>query len=240
MSLFSRSNKQAISCVLLLVLVHAVFDLRRYDNQIRRVVGTDERPQSLRTINVRSKLDEADGAAKVLSTDWIYQKNDWDGSPVVLESHKLLFFTTAKVGCTTFKMMFRRMMGYENYAVESHDGPTGLMLPWNPKTNGLKYLYDYDVARATEMMTSPDWTRAIFVRDPKERLLSAYLDKMMTNPNYVVGHCCQDGRCVEEGQSSLEGFFNTVVKQCDDSHWRPQSDRVDEKVRTRLSFFTAV
>jgi hypothetical protein len=43
--------------------------------------------------------------------DFIYQKNDWDGAPVVIEEFRLLFFTSAKVACTTWKQLFRRMMG---------------------------------------------------------------------------------------------------------------------------------
>ena len=237
MSLISRNNR-VISCLVLLLLVHTVFDSRKDGNQVRRVRGTTALqtagyvlpPQKLRII-AETKLEDSKVEVKVLSTDSIYQRESWDGSPVVLESHKLVFFTTAKVGCTTFKMLFRRMMGFENYAEESRDGPTGRMLPWNPEKNGLKYLYDYDLDRATDMMTSPDWTRAIFVRDPKERLLSAYLDKMMYNPGYIVQKCCRDSSCIAEGQESLERFFNIVVKQCEDNHWQPQSDRLDEKVR---------
>ncbi|CAM9749402.1 unnamed protein product, partial [Sphacelaria rigidula] len=34
-------------------------------------------------------------------------------------------------------------------------------------------------ARATEIMNDPTWTRAVFLRDPAERLLSCYLDKLV-------------------------------------------------------------
>ena len=180
MSLISRNNR-VISCLVLLLLVHTVFDSRKDGNRVRRVRGTTAvqtagyvlPPQKLRII-AETKLEDSKVEVKVLSTDSIYQRESWDGSPVVLESHKLVFFTTAKVGCTTFKMLFRRMMGFENYAEESRDGPTGRMLPWNPEKNGLKYLYDYDLDRATDMMTSPDWTRAIFVRELKVEMHTLY------------------------------------------------------------------
>jgi len=201
---------------------------------------------------------------KVEPWDSIYRRGDWDGSPIVIEEFNLLFFTSAKVACTSFKMMLRRMMGHEDWAIQSRDRPdlpwkrpqgTGLanfyhshpglermmksvgfnglkeedynkMLPWNPETNGLKYLYDYSLERATEIMTSPEWTRAIFVRDPKERFLSAYLDKVMQNPLYLRTKCCPDGSCVESARESL-GNFLRIARRCDDAHWRPQSRRME-------------
>jgi Sulfotransferase family len=107
--------------------------------------------------------------------DSIYVLPEWDAAPIVLEQYKLVFFTIPKVGCTAWKQLFRRMMGYRDWKNENvHD-----MQPWNPESNGLKYLYHYDRVTASTMMTSPEWTRAIIVRDPKERFLSAYLDKIV-------------------------------------------------------------
>lgn len=109
----------------------------------------------------------------------------WDVSPIVLEEFQLVFFTVPKVGTTVFKQLFRRMMGIQNWT--STDGE----LPHNPKSNGLKYLYDYTLATANEMLTSPNWTRAIFVRDPESRVLSAYLDKVLhDHGEYIMRHCC--------------------------------------------------
>jgi hypothetical protein len=48
----------------------------------------------------------------------------------------------------------------------------------NPSTNGLKYLQAFSPRDATKMMRDPSWTRAIFLREPKQRFLSAYLDKV--------------------------------------------------------------
>jgi hypothetical protein len=109
--------------------------------------------------------------------DSIYTRTGWDAAPVVLEDYKVVFFTTAKVGCTVFKQLFRRMMGIPEWQAVTTKGPH--LLPWNPEVNGLRYLYHYNRTAASRMMTSPDWTRAIFVRDPKTRFLSAYLDKVV-------------------------------------------------------------
>ena len=39
--------------------------------------------------------------------------------------------------------------------------------------------------RCSHIMQAEDWTRAIFVRDPKERFLSAYLDKAVEEMLFV-------------------------------------------------------
>lgn len=163
--------------------------------------------------------------------DSIYLKGDWDAAPIVLESHKLIFFTTAKVGCTVWKQLFRRMMGYSDWNVEEYHK----MLPWNPLTNGLKYLYDYSREQASEMMTSPDWTRAIFVREPKARFLSAYLDKALGHETYLRDKCCLSGDCVSAARESASAFLD-LIYFCDDAHWRPQSRRMEEKYWPYINF----
>ena len=117
--------------------------------------------------------------------DTIYRRGEWDKAPIVIEEFRLLFFTIPKTGTTVFKQLFRRMLGYKNYLADND------VYPHHPQLNGLKYLYDYTPAKANEMMTSKDWTRAIFVRDPVRRALSAFLDKGLGNDGlYVKRHCC--------------------------------------------------
>jgi hypothetical protein len=112
---------------------------------------------------------------------------EWDNDPIVLESHKLLFFSVPKVGCTNFKQLARRMMNYSDWATAS---------PHNPQTNQLKYLGHYSKREQELFMTSPDWTRAVFLRDPKQRVLSAYMEKALkasrwdVNGAYIKLRCC--------------------------------------------------
>jgi len=164
---------------------------------------------------------------------------NWDSVPIVIESHKLIFFTIPKVGCTIFKQLFRRMMGYENWkTIDPHD----------PSRNGLDYLHHYSRENATAMLTSPEWTNAIFVREPKERFLSAFLDKVKGNNGiYVINHCCPESKkkikvyvlpngtkvvrafTVQEKQcvpQTMLGFLN-LTRKCHDPHWAPQSKRVE-------------
>ena len=241
----SSSTTHVFAYFVLILLAQSYHQFRRNQRKVARksagaaavkapaviAVEGDHHHHHRRLVRSLKSLEEQQ-RPQVNYGDWIYLKGDWDGSPVVLEEYKLVFFSSAKVGCTTFKMLFRRMMGLPDWNVEEYEN----MLPWNPETNGLKYLYDFDRERATEIMTNPDWTRAIFVRDPKERFLSAYLDKVIHNPNYLRKKCCfYKGDCVDQAWESLQGFLE-VARFCDDSHWRPQSRRIDARFWPLINF----
>jgi len=182
---------------------------------------------------------------KLLSkNDPIYQWGSWDESPIVIESHKLLFFTIPKVGCTVFKQLFRRMYGYQSWK-EHND-----FIPHHPMSNGLNYLYHYKPREAERMLTDPSWTRAIFFRDPKERLLSAYLDKVLhENGKYVRVHCCGNNPSLKmllhcqvlldklpNPLLTFADFLEKIVLQCKDPHWRPQAHRLPDLYWPYINF----
>ena len=159
-------------------------------------------------------------------------------APIIVEKYKLVFFTSAKVGCTVWKQLFRRIMGFDDWQMITNDA----ILPHSPKYNGLKYLYHYSIDEATYMMTSSQWTRALFVRDPKERLLSAYLDKgHPNNGRYVKRFCCSrhDTACkhrVQEDVATLNGFIINVTQGCWDNHWNLQARRMEQKYWAYIDF----
>lgn len=173
------------------------------------------------------------------ANDTIYQYGrDWDAAPVVIPKYKLLFFTIPKVSCTVFKQLFRRMAGCTDWQQETHP------LPHAPTRNGLQYLYDYPPHAAQAMLTDATWIRAIFVRNPHERLLSAYLDKGR-NPTYMQNHCCrvtslqQVLRCNNDDDNtpwslSFFDFLTHVVPNCQDKHWKSQADRIPQKFWVRI------
>jgi hypothetical protein len=173
--------------------------------------------------------------------DYIYNKKGWNTAPIVIEKYKLVFFTIPKVGCTTWKQLFRRMMGYNNWKAPD---------PHNPKTNGLTYLSHYTTSRATEIMNDPTYTKAIFLRDPKERLLSAYLQKVVQSEGKdFMTLCCkyatsnnkeqEEQLCRSQAPTlSFPGFVHWTTTICrDDDHWRPQSLRMENKfLQNSLNF----
>ena len=180
-------------------------------------------------------------AGTIADNDPIYKGaiNCWDCSPVVIEKHHLIFFTIAKVGCTVFKQLFRRIMGHDDYATVELDG----RVPQNPRTNGLMYLHHYSPNQVNVFLTSPNWTRAIFVRDPKERLLSAYLDKgLKADGSFVKEKCCEKDnapphcrRHVNEKLKTLDGFVD-IVKWCPNPHWSSQSSRIWNRHWSSINF----
>jgi Sulfotransferase family len=141
------------------------------------------------------------------------------------------------------------MMGLHDWKV--HREPD---IPHNPKKNGLRYLYHYRPTVALTLMTSPSWTRALFVRDPKERTLSAYLDKAVKKDGlYVSKHCCKKElqakqqnatllltsttTCGERASSSFLAFLRLIQKECCcDPHWGKQSFRIDADFRPYINF----
>ena len=150
--------------------------------------------------------------------------------PYVLERYKLLFFTTAKVGCTHWSLLFMRMVHNRTYAIQQE----GLVhaQSWSE----LKLLRHYSVEEATHMMTSPLWTRAIFLRDPMERFVSAYLDKAVGKDHYVQHLCCRGNvTCLALSNQSAEIAFS-VMKRCGDEHWVPQSNRISNKYMRQVNF----
>lgn len=193
------------------------------------------------------EFDIVKASGEIDWTDRIFKRNGWDNDPIVIESHKLLFFATPKNACTTFKKLFRRMMGYEDWFTKS---------PHDPAKNGLKYLGHYSKQEQAEMMTSPEWTRAIFTRDPMERALSAYMDKALqpnvwtpsVNGAYLKRYCCYIypggknstsrnqichksplspyGTQMDVENFPFQTFVDKMMRDCGDPHWQPQSQRL--------------
>lgn len=163
----------------------------------------------------------------VQPTDLLYKQRY--GSAVVIPSHKLIFVPIPKVACTIWYKLLRRMTGLEDW--QSDLGP----LPQNPDVNGLTYLADYSRAQATDMWTSLEWTKAIMVRDPRERLLSAYLDKVKHSLSRALVHgiCCPDtNSCAEDRNMTLSQFVNLLVeRECWNTgdHWSLQCERMERK-----------
>lgn len=225
-TLFGRMKSSHL-CIFLLIVLNIVFQFHSYQRNLAEFIipRTSSTTDSSTTTTLPSNTHNLNSDELLVQYgDSIYTQIDWDGAPVVIEKYKLLFFTSPKVGCTIWKQLFRRMMNVSNYMEEEYE----TLLPWNPELNGLKYLYHYNRTTASAMMTDPTWTRAIFVRDPKERFLSAYLDKVIQNENFTIRKCCPYSRtCIGKAKESVENFMQ-LMRICTDSHWNPQSKRIAE------------
>ena len=216
-----RKGRRAFVCLVFIVTYLAIN--YSHDSSITEVkVSTNaDYHKSIKTnvLDVATNLTTQHSSSDIVGKADTWTKGwDWDQHPYVIESHKLVFYTIPKVSTTVFKKLFRRMEGYDNWQTKD---------PHDPRINGLKRLRrnDFPPENATTMLLSPEWTRAIFVRDPKERFLSAYLDKVKNKDGkYVIGHCCpKKKQCVPK--TMLE--FIDLSKKCVDPHWAPQNERLE-------------
>ena len=175
---------------------------------------------------------------QVLDTDKEYRRFS---SPVVVDKFKLIFFDIPKNSCTAWKTLFRRMVGFNDTSVV------------HSRDNGLKILSHYSLQQATDMFNSPDWTRAIFLRDPIERFLSAYLNKIATKGSkggLLRADCCKDhhggnvsdggeddpvAACAARMRRSPEEAF-PIMRTCWNKHWAPQSTRISDKYLAKINF----
>ena len=137
---------------------------------------------------------------------------------------KLLFCGIPKVGITQWLRFSRFVFGAGDYQ----------SIPYYKKDITPFQFDNLSRLRQEEVMSDPTWTKAIFLRDPAERLLSAYLDKVeprqfreldldikTTNKTFRVN-------MFHNWVQSLETtpFANcqnrTGPSWCWDPHWRPQ------------------
>jgi hypothetical protein len=150
--------------------------------------------------------------------------------PFVLPKQKLLLFTVLKVSSTVFTQVAKRLDGNPSWSNDCGHVQ-------NPLTTNLTYLTDIPPPYAQDLLLDPDWTKAIFVRDPKERVLSAYLNKAVAEMEYTKIRCCRQAVAGEPlhallacqdpdrlPQISFAAFLQVVVPQCRDGHWCLQSD----------------
>jgi hypothetical protein len=161
-------------------------------------------------------------------------------APIVIEQYKLVFFSIQKAGGTVWKQLLRRMLGHPDWKT----GPTWITT--TKQNPGFVQLNSFGVEKATQIMNDPAYIRATMVRDPKERFLSAYLDKAMKTDYFF--HLCLAGKkqkqkqryadvdCKQNKTACSFSQFLAVTESCYNSHWAPQSDRMEAKYYPLLDF----
>ncbi len=164
---------------------------------------------------------------KIEKDDLIYSTSK-NTVPIVNEEFKVIFFQVAKAASSEWMRFFSRLSNSPNWCYDGsiHDD----------KINGLKRLSDYDRKTAGEMMTDPSWTKAMFVRNPKARILSAYLDKAVDHSNKFQQQQCRSYErfggnyddCVKY-HTNFDFFIHEIVTTWDNVHWVPIYERIDEK-----------
>ncbi|VDI63554.1 Hypothetical predicted protein [Mytilus galloprovincialis] len=142
---------------------------------------------------------EAKHVPRLTDKELDHIKHAFENSPIVLKKYKLIFFWNEKSGCTYWKSLFYFIQGLNSTNVHN--------------SHLLSYLVQFNTNEITKMMFDNSWTKAVFVREPRERILSCYLDKGL-NAAFMM-HSCK-----RTPKSFLD--FLKLIKQCKGSHWEPQ------------------
>ncbi|GFH56307.1 hypothetical protein CTEN210_12783 [Chaetoceros tenuissimus] len=150
---------------------------------------------------------------------------------VVIPDYKLVFFSFPKVGCTEWKALARRGRG-----LPPSTGGYG-SIHGDPAVLKIKGFPEEEVQ---EMLTSDEWTRATIVREPKERVLSAFLDKFVHTHEFTR-FCCRGSEeevefCKQNQEEKDFHYFLHRTQDCHNEHWAPQRSFVDEKWWAMMNF----
>ena len=93
-------------------------------------------------------------------------------APFVVPAHRLIFCKVAKVASSGWLKLLRRMEGHAGW----RDNPYFMDRGRVGGVRQMSHLANADALRA--LRDRANWTRVVVVRDPAERLLSAWLDKI--------------------------------------------------------------
>ncbi|XP_070581489.1 carbohydrate sulfotransferase 11-like [Ptychodera flava] len=154
-------------------------------------------------------------------------QNDTDQTPslkgkviAVNEKHKILFCVIAKVGATNWRQAFLKLAGTYKENVGIYQQPIKSITGFKP---------------AAQMSMLKTYTKVMFVRHPFERLLSAYLDKFIENPDYSF--LKQYGKAIRktansngslDGSLTFDKFVSFLLKTRQrNRHWMMYSDSCD-------------
>ena len=149
----------------------------------------------------------------------------WRDAYVVPDA-KVIFCQIHKVGSTKWLRLLRWLDG-QDYNAFPH-------LWVGTRPGNLSTLRHYPKREALEMMFDPKWTKIVVVRDPLDRLRSAYFSKVNTStkhPNSSLEQIAQPLNVPIERlkELSFDDFVTRVEagireEHVSNLHWRPQTE----------------
>ena len=156
-------------------------------------------------------------------------QEDYASRIIVSEVNKFVFCPVPKVANSNWKFLIRQVEGFSDYA--------NLTLAHRSDLNGLRYLSDYSADEVDRILSSPDFFKFAFVRDPYTRLVSAYLDKFWNKDTSSEEYklfvaqiyswkYVRDKDLAQEPRPSFRAFIDELLKQNPtrmNLHWMPQT-----------------
>jgi len=160
---------------------------------------------------VGTGYDMDDGLRITLPPKHPFWTTLYDDRPIVDARRQLIFFSLPKVGCTETRRLLKALKGV------LEEKPTEAQLH-HPHFNNLTFLYHYPREEAIAMLHNDSWIKATFVRDPAERLLSAYMNKFVDPQFHYSKHLF--GR---NDTMKFEELICMMERGNWENHWMPQS-----------------
>ena len=193
-------------------------------------------PQHSRIVQIAPApaLSPAEMKLAIASQIWPKRQSNglrWPyGSMMVSEAHRLFYIPVAKCACTSLKSMMVKLA-----AVDRPDIVTelGVHLVTDRFNTGVQ-LKDKPIERAREILASDQYFKFSVIRDPFQRLVSAYLEKFVYKRHNdrnllhtrAVISAAQGTQDIDLDQGiSFDDFLAYILSQDPfelDPHWRPQ------------------
>jgi hypothetical protein len=204
--------------------------------QLREYWVENVNPEHAAIVKI-SKGADLSPAQKILaeaSQTWPKGQNNklkWPyNTMMVSEQHKLFYIPVAKCACTSLKSMMVELAGVTHYERAISLGVHRVTDHFNTGAQ----LKDQSMEKAREMLASEQYLKFAVVREPFERLVSAYLEKFVYNRENTrnLQHTrpviseVQDTADIDLRRGiSFDEFISTILRQDSwdlDPHWRPQ------------------
>jgi len=145
--------------------------------------------------------------------------------------HRYMYFAVPKAGCTGMKWLLHSL---ENGGpVKGGLGDTSRRMFIHHRSNvPLPSIVDLDDAKQKHVLQSPDFLRMTIVRNPYDRLISAWRSKVvLCEPGFEQIYLVLKGQIPHHKSKpriSFEEFVQYLASRCDvrtaNGHWRRQTD----------------
>lgn len=147
----------------------------------------------------------------------------------VLPKHNLIYIAVPKAASTRIRRTLARIEGRFSRSLKA-SRRSNYRGPYGPRNTTVDSFF--------RLATNPDTLRFSFVRNPYARLVSCWADKFASKPlvggdhfvdAYLAARREVDGKLPAGADRTLSfadfvAFAETVVKDCHDTHLRPQDD----------------
>lgn len=181
-------------------------------------------------------LSQAIQGRKYEMDDFSFFWTAGDGSPLFINASKydpnheigyesFVFCPVPKNGCSAWKQIMRRIKGKKWYLADDY---------WSlhSEFNNLEQdrIHRFGLDKANEILYDSNIIHAVFIRDPIERSLSAFLDKCIaahwSHKFWCKPRSAQDNKITHKVYSHFDLFIDSIVnvplQRHSDFHWLPQ------------------